>query len=58
MHEFSLPVSNKINQIFLALRRKCTSFYLNDHLFGRAAHLQRLFFFEYIVVSELKRIPG
>lgn len=40
-------------QIFLPLRRNCKSFYLNNYWIGQIAHSLHLFFFQYIVLSEV-----
>ena len=42
-----------VRQTCLALRRKCKSFYLNNHWIGLAAHSQHFFFPLFIVVSEV-----
>ena len=42
-----------IRQTFLALRRKCKSFYLNNHWIGLAAHSQHFFFTLFINVGEV-----
>ena len=42
-----------VRQIFLPLGRKCKSFYLNNYWIGQVAHSLHLFFFQYIVLSEV-----
>ena len=42
-----------VRQTFLALRRKCKSFYLNNHWIGLAAQSQHFFFTLFINVSEV-----
>ena len=42
-----------VRQTCLALRRKCKSFYLNNHWISLAAHSQHFFFPLFIVVSEV-----
>ena len=41
-----------VRQTFLVLRRKCKSFYLNNHWIGLAAHSQHFFFISFINVRE------
>ena len=42
-----------VRQTFLPLRRKCKSFYLNNHWLGLTAHSQHFFFTLFINVGEV-----
>ena len=42
-----------VRQTFLALRRKCKSFYSNNHLIGQAARREHFLFTWSIIVSEV-----